>query len=146
MLIYVQLYFWGELTYLCALPLTKISILFFYLRIFPRQTFKYCVYALMAANVGYLISFELVSIFQCSPVNAAWRRWDGESPSKCNNINLQGWLSAAFNIVLDLCILILPMPELYNLSMGSKKKIHIMLMFSVGILYVGTPVHSMSFH
>jgi hypothetical protein len=146
MLIYVQLYFWGELTCLCALPLTKISILFFYLRIFPRQTFKYCVYALMAANVGYLISFELVSIFQCSPVNAAWRRWDGESPSKCNNINLQGWLSAAFNIVLDLCILILPMPELYNLSMGSKKKIHIMLMFSVGILYVGTPVHSMSFH
>ena len=129
-----QIFFWGELTYLCALPLTKISILFFYLRIFPRQAFKYCVWALMAANIGYLISFELISIFQCNPVNAAWRRWDGEYPSKCNNINLQGWLSAAFNIVLDLCILILPMPELYNLSMTSKKKVHIMLMFSVGIL------------
>jgi len=128
-----------------VLPLTKISILVFYLRIFPRQNFKYCVWVLMAANLGYLISFELVSIFQCSPVNAAWRRWDGEYPSKCNNINLQGWLSAAFNIILDPCILILPMPELYKLLMTPKKKFHIMLMFSVGFLYVGNPFHFMDY-
>jgi hypothetical protein len=99
----------------------------------------------MAANLGYLISFELVSIFQCSPVNAAWRRWDGEYPSKCNNINLQGWLSAAFNIILDLFILILPMPELHKLSMTPKKKLHIMLMFSVGSLYVGNSFHYMDY-
>ena len=72
-----QLFFWDELIYLSALPITKISILLFYLRIFPRQGFKYCVYALIAANVGYLISFEVISIWQCRPIDAAWKRWDG---------------------------------------------------------------------
>lgn len=72
-----QLFFWDELIYLSALPITKISILLFYLRIFPRRGFKYCVYALIATNVGYLISFEVISIWQCRPIDAAWKKWDG---------------------------------------------------------------------
>ncbi|RFU32999.1 hypothetical protein B7463_g3331, partial [Scytalidium lignicola] len=127
------IFFWDELIYLGSLPIIKISILLFYLRIFPRQGFKYCVYALIAANIGYLISFEVISIWQCRPLDAAWKRWDGTYPSKCNNINLQSWLSATFNIILDLFMFILPLPELYKLSMSPKKKFHIMLMFSVGL-------------
>jgi hypothetical protein len=114
--------------------LTKISILIFYLRIFSRRGFKYGAYALIAANVMYLIAFELVTIWQCRPIKGAWRRWDGEFPCTCNNINLQGWLSATFNIVLDVCMLSLPMPELYRLSLSTKKKVHVMLMFGVGFL------------
>ncbi|KAH7336708.1 hypothetical protein BKA65DRAFT_607449 [Rhexocercosporidium sp. MPI-PUGE-AT-0058] len=133
---FLYLFFWAELVYLSALPLTKISILFLYLRIFPRQGFRYCCYALIAANIMYLISFEVVSIWQCKPINGAWKRWDGEYPYKCNNINLQGWLSAVFNIVLDVAMFTLPLPELYKLTMSTKKKIHIMLMFSVGFFVV----------
>lgn len=140
----LQVYFWGELTYLCVLSLTKISILFFYLRIFPHRDFKCVVWALISANICYLLAFELSAIFQCSPVSAAWRRWDGEHPSKCNDINLLGWLSAICNIVLDLCILILPMPELHKLSMSPKKKFNIILMFSVGFLWVNTLSHVMN--
>ena len=47
---------------------------------------------------------------------------------------MQSWMSAALNIVLDLCMFLLPMPELYRLSLSPKKKVHIMLMFSVGLL------------
>jgi hypothetical protein len=82
----------------------------------------------------YLIAFEVVSIWQCHPLQGAWKRWDGEFPCKCNNINLQGWLSATFNIVLDLCILLLPMPELLKLSLPTKKKFQLVPMFGVGIL------------
>ncbi|CZR68781.1 related to integral membrane protein PTH11 [Phialocephala subalpina] len=133
---FLYLFFWDELIYLSALPLTKISILLFYLRIFPRRSFKYSVYALIAANILYLISFEVVSIWQCRPIKGAWKRWDGEFKCTCNNINLQGWLSAVFNIVLDIAMLSLPMPELYKLSMSTKKKVHIMLMFGVGFFVV----------
>jgi hypothetical protein len=129
-----QIYYWDELMYLSALPLTKISILFFYLRIFPGKTFRNCTFVLMALNVGYLIAFECISIWQCRPLEAAWKKWDGTYPAKCNNINVQSWMSAALNILFDLCILILPMPELYKLRMSKKKKVHIMCMFSVGIL------------
>lgn len=81
-----------------------------------------------------MVAFEVVSIWQCRPIAGAWKRWDGEFKATCNDINLQGWLSAAFNIVLDVTMLILPMPELYNLSLTLKKKIHVMLMFGVGFL------------
>jgi hypothetical protein len=121
--------------YLSSLPLTKISILLFYLRIFPSRKIKLAVYVLIALNLGYLISFVLVSIWQCRPISLAWTRWDGEHAGSCNNINLQGWTSAAFNIVLDVCTLALPLPELYALKMSARKKLQVLSMFSVGFLY-----------
>lgn len=120
--------------YLSALPLTKISILCFYLRIFPSKKLRIGVYILIAANIGYMISFVVVSIWQCTPIDMAWYRWDGEHAGHCNNINLQGWLSAALNIILDVFTLSLPLPELYRLKMSSKMKLQILSMFCVGFL------------
>lgn len=120
--------------YLGALPVTKISILLFYLKIFPRREIRIATYVMIGLNVAYFIVFELISIFQCRPIDGAWRAWDGEYQAKCNNINIQGWAAAVFNILLDLGTMILPLGELYKLSMSMKKKIQIMLMFSVGFL------------
>lgn len=114
--------------------MTKISILFFYLRIFPKKSFRIATYVVMALNVGYLISFVLISVFQCRPLDAAWLRWDGEHPAKCNNINAQGWAAAALNMVLDLLTMSLPLRELSKLSMSLRKKAQVMLMFCVGFL------------
>lgn len=44
-------------------------------------------------------------------------------------------MAAILNIVLDVATLCLPLWELYKLSLSRKKKIQIMLMFSVGFLY-----------
>jgi hypothetical protein len=120
--------------YIAAVPLTKISIIFLYLRIFRSKGFHYFAYALIATNVAYLVAFEVVSIFQCWPIQGAWRAWDGTFEAKCRNVNLQGWMSATFSIILDCFTLILPLPELYKLDMSMKKKVQIMLMFSVGVL------------
>ncbi|KFY11808.1 hypothetical protein V492_04243 [Pseudogymnoascus sp. VKM F-4246] len=129
----LYIYYWDELMYVAIVPLTKISIVFLYLRIFRGKTFVYFAYALIAANVIYLLVFEGISIFQCWPIPGAWRAWDGTYPAKCRNINLQGWMSATFAIILDVCTLVLPLPSLYKLEMSMKKRVQIMLMFSVGI-------------
>ncbi|PGH09595.1 hypothetical protein AJ79_05651 [Helicocarpus griseus UAMH5409] len=128
----LYIYFFDEWLYLSALTFTKLSLHFFYLRIFPQKSFRTAIYVVMAATASYGIAFVLVSIFQCSPIKSAWLRWDGTSPGTCNNINLQGWLSAAFNIVLDFVTLVLPLRELARLELWRKKKIHICLMFTVG--------------
>lgn len=130
-----QIFYFEENFYLSILPLTKISILLFYLRIFPQKSFRIAVYIVIALNVGYLIAFVVISVFQCRPIDAAWLRWDQEHPSKCNNINAQGWASAAINICLDILTMILPLPELRKLSMSFQKKAQLMVMFSLGILY-----------
>jgi hypothetical protein len=131
-----QIYFWDELIYLSILPLTKISILCFYLRIFPERRFRIVTYFVIGLNVCYLIVFVLISVFQCRPLPGAWLHWDGEGDYKCNNINAQGWASAIINMILDIIVMALPLRQLYNLNLSARKKAYVMCMFGLGILYV----------
>lgn len=130
----LKIYYFDEDLYLTALPLVKISILLFYLRIFPQDWFRYSCFATMAACAGYGIAFLLVSVFQCIPINYAWLNWDGEHTGTCNDINAQGWTSAAFNVILDVIVLALPMPVITKLELNKRKKFFILLMFSVGFV------------
>lgn len=130
----LKIYYFDEDLYLTALPLVKISILIFYLRIFPQTWFRYACFATMTACVGYGIAFLLVSVFQCQPIALAWDHWDGEHLGKCNDINAQGWTSAALNVVLDVVVLVLPMPVIAKLELNKRKKALVLLMFSTGFL------------
>ncbi|KAJ5272141.1 hypothetical protein N7524_005410 [Penicillium chrysogenum] len=129
----LYVYFWDELLYLSILPLTKISICFFYLRIFPDQRFRIATYVAIALNVGYWIAFVLISVFQCRPLPGAWHRWYEEENYKCNHINAQGWSAAVLNMVLDIIVMVLPLRQLYGLNLSVKRKSYVMCMFSLGI-------------
>jgi hypothetical protein len=94
-------------------------------------------YVVIALNVGYMIAFVLISIFQCRPLPGAWLRWDGEENFQCNHINAQGWASAVINMVLDIIVMALPLKQLYKLNLSIKKKSYVICMFSLGILFVG---------
>ncbi|CAK1366983.1 unnamed protein product [Cercospora beticola] len=129
----LKIYYFDEDLYLTALPLIKISILLTYLRVFTSKNFKISVYIVIGLNLAYGIAFLLVSIFQCLPIHCAWTRWDGSDPTcKCNDINAQGWTSAAFNVILDVLTLSLPLPMLWKMSLNKRKKFLVMMMFSVG--------------
>lgn len=43
-------------------------------------------------------------------------------------------MSAIFNIIIDLIILVLPLKELYGLNTSLKKKLMVIIMFSLGVL------------
>ena len=88
----------------------------------------------MAANALYGTAFITASIFQCTPVHAAWTRWDGTVQAQCINVNAVGWISAAINILLDAVTVVLPLPELTRLVLSWKQKIYILVMFSLGSL------------
>lgn len=99
---------------------------------FPQKWFKVSCWATIAACIGYAIAFLLVSVFQCKPISLAWHTWDGEHQGTCNDINAQGWTSAAFNVILDVIILILPLPMISKLQLNKRKKFFVFLMFSIG--------------
>ncbi|KAI5925427.1 hypothetical protein F4810DRAFT_78801 [Camillea tinctor] len=128
----LHIYFFDEMIYIAALALTKISILLFYLKLFPKRSFRICTWILVAANLVYALTYIFLLIFQCDPIPGAWRFWDGEFEAKCISINVLSWSAAAINIVLDLAVIILPLPELFKLSLTTRKKIQIMAMFAVG--------------
>lgn len=132
----LKYYYFGEIFYVVALGISKISILFFYLRVFPSKGFRTVTYVVMGLSVAYTIAFFFATTFQCTPVSMAWNQWDGLHKGTCNNIHLQGWIAAAINIVLDAIVMALPLRHLSKLNMGIKKKVMVMAMFSVGIFVI----------
>lgn len=61
-------------------------------------------------------------------------QWDGVADGKCLNFDLGAVIHAIINILLDVAIFALPLTQLWGLNLSRKKKIHVMLMFSVGFL------------
>ncbi|RSL82617.1 hypothetical protein CDV31_016919, partial [Fusarium ambrosium] len=127
---FLYFFYWDSLLYLGVLPVTKISILLFYLKVFPGKSIQLGCWILIGLNVAFFVAFELITIFQCTPIEGAWKAWDKESPAICNNVNMQGWVAAILNIILQVATLCLPLWELYKLSLPRDKKIQIMIMFS----------------
>lgn len=120
--------------YLFNISVTKISILAFYLRIFTDRTFKRLTYGMMGVCTLYAIGVVLPTILQCSPVSYVWTSWTGETKGHCSNVFVLVWASTALNIILDIIVILLPIPHLLKLSLTRKKKIQIVAMFCVGLL------------
>ena len=111
--------------------LAKISLLLLYFRVFPRPWFKTATQIVIAFMVSHGVAFMIVIIFQCSPISSIW---DRAIQGKCVNLTAVGYAGAALSIVEDLVILVLPISELHTLNFGMRKRISLMIMFSVGSL------------
>ncbi|KAB5571753.1 putative integral membrane protein [Coniochaeta sp. 2T2.1] len=118
--------------YFMHLTLLKMSILFFYLRIFPTPVTRRLLWATVAFNAVLGIIFVFMAIFQCTPISYTWQEWDGEHQGKCINVNSLAWAHAAISVALDLWMLGIPLSQLPGLNLHWKKKIGVALMFCVG--------------
>jgi hypothetical protein len=58
-----------EILYLAILPIIKTSICLTLLRIFPADKFRLMVFFALGLNAAYGVTFVLITVFQCSPVN-----------------------------------------------------------------------------
>lgn len=125
-----------EIFYFLELTVLKLSLLCFFLRIFPARLVKRLIWATIIFDVVYGIAFMFAAAFQCRPISYYWDRWDGEHSGKCLNINAIAWANAAISIALDVWMLALPLWQVLYLKLGWKKKVGVIMMFFVGTLYV----------
>lgn len=130
-------YVWlTEIMYMMTLGLTKIAILAFYLKVFPNEGFRRVCWTTAAVCLCSFPAFSIFTIFYCTPVSYTWEGWTGEVAGHCLSFNKFAWIQTSINIVLDTFILVLPLPLVWRLNMGRRKRVLLMLMFSVGVLYV----------
>ena len=134
-----KLFYVTESLYLSIIALTKLSILCFYLRIFPNKMFRQLVFAVMAwVTVSGLI-FIFLQVFQCTPISFNWEGWRGEyGAHRCFNVNKLVFTAAGFSIAQDVVILLMPLPLLAQLQTSWRVKLGAMFMFSLGIFVVIT--------
>lgn len=115
--------------YNASLSLTRFSILFQYLRIFPNHSFRLACFIVMGV-VGSFSIWTIVSGFlHCNPISDFWTESDS---GYCLSFEGVWVFNSVMNIVTDLILLALPMYPLAQLQLPKLQKIGLMLMFSMG--------------
>ncbi|KAL2853280.1 hypothetical protein BJY01DRAFT_259308 [Aspergillus pseudoustus] len=127
--------------YNASLALTKISILFQYLRIFP--SYRFCIICYIVLGVVILYStWAIVSGFvNCVPVA---KFWDREMPGTCLSFEALWFFNASMNITTDLTLLVLPMPLISKLHLPKRQKMALLAVFALGGLVVITSILRLS--
>ncbi|KAI7788579.1 CFEM domain-containing protein [Diaporthe eres] len=127
-------FFAFEAVYNLCLGMIKISICFFYMRIFQSPGFQRVMLGTQIFNVLTGLSFFLVGWAQCRPLSLFWRGWSGEYEGTCFDINAFAYAHAAVNMAIDVWMLILPGTQVWRLNMNFKRKLAVTLMFACGFL------------
>jgi hypothetical protein len=120
-----------EVLYLLTIGLVKLSVIFFYLRIFPKKSFRTLCWLMIGFCTSSMLAFALVTIFQCRPISFAWDT-GATREGNCIDYNAAAWANAGVNILQDILIVVLPINELRALQLGRTKKIGVYAMFGVG--------------
>ncbi|UZP43045.1 hypothetical protein NXS19_010861 [Fusarium pseudograminearum] len=125
----------AEYMYAITLTLTKLSILAFFLRIFPDHNFRRMVHGTVAFIIVMSATFLVLFMLQSVPMKVFWEAWKEKNPKGVLlSTNAIGTSQGAINVALDVWMLILPMTQLWKIGIKPKKKIGIMSMFGAGAL------------
>ena len=95
-----------------------------YQRIFVIEKWFYrATWVMLLINGGWGIAFTLVNLFHCRPVSVRWSTSDGVGHQNCINQAALNNTFAVSTIVLDLFIIIMPWPMIWNLKMPIRRKV-----------------------
>lgn len=120
--------------YFTQVTLLKLTIISFYMRIFPAKPVRRVLWGTFIFTVLWGTAFVLTAIFQCRPIHYFWTKWDGMHEGTCVSTDKLSWSNASINIALDLWILGVPLWQLRELHLHWKKKIGVAFMFCIGTL------------
>jgi len=120
-----------EFIFLFQVTIFKLSLLAFYLRIFPHKTVRRVIWGTIAFNLAYFVTFFFVTIFQCTPINHFWKQFDGQ-PGHCGSSGPFTQAQTGLSIAINVWLLIIPLSQLHHLRLSWQKKVLVALMFAVG--------------
>jgi hypothetical protein len=99
--------------YFTEVALLKLTLIFFYIRVFPAKPVQRLLWGTVAFVVAWGFAFVVVAIFQCRPIHYFWTKWDGMHEGQCLDINAITTSNAGISIALDLWILGIPLWQLF---------------------------------
>ncbi|KAI1863181.1 uncharacterized protein JN550_009707 [Neoarthrinium moseri] len=121
----------AELFYAFALFFGKMSILSFYWRLFSVSNIKLPIQILMGCSIIWITIRTFLAIFHCIPVEAFWLTIPGSYCAIDDKKFFFG--SILVHVVLDVCILALPIIQVRQLQLPKLQRLGIIAMFMFGI-------------
>jgi len=127
-----------QLVYTAGLWVCRISGLAFYARLCKDVAhFKIYMWCAFAFVTAIFIAQFLVLALQCIPLKALWH----DGPGKCMSIKFTFISTAASTIVCDSIILLIPVRIVWGLKMTRRRKVLLLMVLLVGVLYVNLFPH-----
>lgn len=134
-----QWWWLGQMLYLWASAVAKISITIALLRLTVKRVHR----IILWANIGIVISiglmFWLVLLLDCHPISYFWNRVDPRYSGTCLPVQILldiAYLYSALTIICDLTLGILPIFLIWTLQMNRRTKIAVGGILSLGAMYV----------
>lgn len=124
--------------YDACIVLPKFSVLFFYYRIFEKTShwFYVALRVVGTLNAAWFVGGCLSTLFQCVPVEKAWSPID-----RGHCFSQPTWFlgTAISSTIIDLCILLMPLPMLWRLQASKARKLLLTGVFLCGYRYGELP-------
>lgn len=122
----------SSVTWLLGTVTIKLSLLFLYARIFhvSRGT-RVAAQVLIALVASYCVAFFPVFLTNCRPVD---QQWNPSPNGSCRDLSIEEFASVGANLILDISVVVLPLPVLWQLQMVTRHKVFLSVMFSLGIV------------
>lgn len=112
-----------------SLLFSKLSIFLLFLRIFVVKVYmRYAIYAGMFWTVITYLPFLITTSYLCAP--HVGQKWNLETGQNCDKGVDWEITSGAMAVLLDIYILVLPMPLLWKMSLPMRRKLGIVLVFT----------------
>ena len=117
--------------WLSAMTLIRSSIIFLYIRIFPMRWFRVTCYSILIVNTLYFVALVITDLLGFYQVGCLR---DFYCTPSYRVKTLTDILVLSFNLLLDVVVVILPIPPLWRLQMPISKKIMLSGMFGLGTM------------
>ena len=117
-LTYREQSFWvEEFLYTFLVSSSELSIILLYLRLFSSRGFQIQSCGVILVVVLFSISSLVTTGLSCRPIHFVWDGWKGEFEAKCIQAHIQIYALAAINILLDMALVVLPIPQVSHRSL-----------------------------
>lgn len=116
----------GGIIYGISSTITRMSVLFFYWRLFPTKTVRRGCIILGVTCILWAVCVEIVTVTVCYPVYGS---------SHCFPTTVNYVVSGALNTAIDAATVVLPIRDVLQLHVSKKKKYTIVGIFLMGGMY-----------
>lgn len=111
--------------------LSKLSVLLMYTSIIPNTSMLVMCRYIGATIILWIIVDLITALSICKPLAQAWN-----DPDKCTSQNPFYFSQGMLNLIIDMVIIVLPMPYIFRLRMPWSRKVVAIVMLGLGIGYV----------
>ncbi|KAI1418915.1 hypothetical protein F5Y12DRAFT_789487 [Xylaria sp. FL1777] len=119
--------------YYISVSLTKVSIILFYFKLLPQQSYRAFLWVMMVIVILTGVTSTIAGIFQCSPIATAW---NADIRGTCFNQPALFFANGGLNIAQDLILYVLPTRILWSMNLPLKQRIALIGVFVVGGLTI----------